>query len=46
MIWTEEQIPQEGVPITHYDILIQQGRLGNGVHQELEENRGNAKLEL
>lgn len=43
MVGTEEQIPQDGVPVTHHHILIQQGRLGNGVHQELEEKRDKQK---
>lgn len=38
MIWAEEQISQYGAPIAHRHILIQQRRLGDGVHEDLEEN--------
>lgn len=38
MIWAEEQISQYGATIVHNHILIEQGRLGNGVHKDLEEN--------
>lgn len=36
MIWTEEQISQDGVSVAHHHVLVQQSRLGNGVHQDLE----------
>lgn len=39
MIRAEEQISQDGVPAAHHHILILQGRLGNGVHQDLEKTR-------
>lgn len=39
MIWAEQQISQYGAPIAHHHILIEQGRLGNGVYKDLEENR-------
>lgn len=41
MIRAEEQISQDGAPVAHHHILIQQGRLDDGVHQDLEEDRGN-----
>lgn len=40
MIWAEEQIPQDGAPGAHHHIFIQQGRLGNGVYEDLEKDRG------
>ena len=44
MIWAEEKISKDGAPIAHRHILIQQGRLGNRVDENLEEDRGKLLL--
>lgn len=46
MIWAEEQIPQDGAPVAHLHILIQQGRLGDGVHQDLERTEENGVIKI
>lgn len=39
MVRAEQHVPQNWVPFAHLHILIQQCRLGNGVHQDLKETK-------
>lgn len=39
MVWAEEQVTEDGVAVTNYDVFIQHGRLDHRVHQELKENK-------
>lgn len=40
VVRTEEEVSQDGAAVTHHHVLIQQGRLGNRVDQDLKESRG------
>lgn len=44
MIRAEEEISQDGVPVAHDHILIQQSRLGNGIDLNLENGRREESL--
>lgn len=35
MVRAEEKIPQDGTAVTHHHVLVQQGRLDDGVDQDL-----------
>ncbi len=37
MVRAEQHVPQNWLPFAHHHVLIQQCRLGNGVHQDLKE---------
>lgn len=39
MTGAEEKISQDGAPVAHHHILIQQGRLDDGVHQDLDRGK-------
>lgn len=36
VVRTEEQIPQDGTPVAHHRVLVLQGRLHDGVDQDLQ----------